>query len=388
MPNRINSIDAIRGFCLLNIFINHLAVGSLRFASPSRVAFSDSAEAFVFLAGISCFLAYGPRGEAGLFPAQAGRMWRRARTLFLFNLSIIAATIALSFAGSAFAEPANPSILPPALIGDHGIVVYAWHVLTMQQTVGYSVVLRLYVALLLIAPCYVWLAAKRFWYPLVPAGAIWLVAGHFGLAEKDSLSGVPLALTILPWNLVFATGISLGAAIVQRVDLPTSRPLTVLAAVLVLAGPLCFVVGSRLSPELLAWIDQRNDFFWTGASKSLQSPLRVSYMFALTYLVIALRKAPVMRLIHQVSPGNPLCRLGRRSLQVFTCGAILATAGNQLLWSLFEQDLVPRGSAGALAVELAIAAIGFAAMLCVAIRVGPAAAKVASQPQHADPRPA
>jgi hypothetical protein len=363
MRHRIHSIDAIRGFCLLNIFINHVAVGVLQQVSPSRIFLSDSAEAFVFLAGVSCFLAYGRRTSGALATVGTARMWGRAGTLFLVNLMIMALSAAILVGDRVLSEPALPALSPEGLVAAHGLPVYLWHVLTMQQPIGFSVVLRLYVVLLLIGPAYVWLAAKRFWYPLLPAGTIWLLSGQFGWAESESLTGVPMMLTVLPWNLVFAGGIALGAAIVQRQALPATRLLKFAALGLVLAGPFAFVVLTRFSTDVLYWVDHRNDAFWTGASKSLQSPLRVLYMFALAYVFIAWRNAPVVRLVHQVGANNLLCRLGRRSLAVFASGAVLALASNQLLWIAIVCGVLARGSGPALVAELALTAGSFAAML-------------------------
>lgn len=53
ISTRYHAIDAIRGFCLVNIFITHLSTSMIKEASPSKLGFSDSAEIFVLLAGIS-----------------------------------------------------------------------------------------------------------------------------------------------------------------------------------------------------------------------------------------------------------------------------------------------------------------------------------------------
>lgn len=363
---RIHAIDAIRGFCLLNIFINHIYVGVLNGFSPSRVMFSDSAEAFVFLAGISCFLAYSPRDNQRSLAEGRAKVWRRAVTLFLVNMVIALASLGILLVSATFADPAHPAIFPTEMIQEHGLATYLWHVLTMQQNVGYTVVLRLYVALLVVAPLYIWLATIRFWLPLIPAGAIWVTAGHFGLVEVNSLNHVDLALTLLPWNLVFAVGVALGAAIVQKRSFPQHNILTGAAALLVLAAPICFVVLTRLSPEILDWVNTRNDYFWTGASKTLQSPLRVLYMAALAYLFIAWRHAPVVRAVHSVSADNPLTQLGRKSLEVFAAGAILAVAVDNLLWALSVNRIVLLESANAIALEIALTAAAFVIMLRIA----------------------
>ncbi len=373
-PSRIHAIDAIRGFCLLNIFVNHLNSGMVQNLSPSRIMFADSADGFVFLAGISCFLAYGARDGAPLTALRPNRLWNRvwsrvwsrALSLFAVNTLVAALSIVILLIAGMIAAADVPEIEPGHMIAKYGIGTYVWHVFTMQEVVGYSVVLRLYVALLLAAPFYIWLAGRRFWYPLVPAGAVWLIAGQFGLAEQSSLSTVPLALTLLPWNFIFACGIALGAGIVQGRALPTPRWLTVAAALIVLSGPVCFTVLTRADPAVLDWVNARNDDFWTGASKSLQSPLRVGYMLALAYLFIAWRAAPVVRLIHRVAPSHVLSRLGRRSLEVFASGAVIVLAADRTLWALIQHDWLDRGSLAALAVELAMLWAAFLVMLRIA----------------------
>ena len=236
----------------------------------------------------------------------------------------------------------------------------------MQQSVGYSMVLRLYVVLMLVAPFYVWLAAKRYWYPLVPAALLWLVGGHFLLAERDSLTGTLLSMTVLPWQLVFAGGVALGAAIVQRVELPRPRWLVVAAAALVVAGTALLVIAPQASPDARLWLEARNDAFWTGISKSYQSPLRLLYLAALAYSFMALSNAPFVRLLHRAAPDGLLCRLGKSSLRVFALGAILALAVDHLLWNLMAAELIAQGSGAAILVELGLAALALLAMARIA----------------------
>jgi hypothetical protein len=366
MTGRIHSIDAVRGLCLVNIFVNHITLGTLLELSPSKIAFCDSADLFVLLAGISSFLAYGPRKEAWAWKEARGRMWRRALTLYGANLIVIAASFLILQIGSAGAPPPAPSQMPGALIESAGLINYWWQALSMQQSVGYSMVLRLYVALMLVAPFYVWLAGKRFWYPLVPAGLIWLVGGHFLLAERDSLTGTLLSMTILPWQLVFAAGVAIGAAIVQRVALPSAPWLTRTACVVVVGGTAFLLLAPYLSADARLWLEARNDAFWTGISKSYQSPLRLLYTFALAYSFVALREAPFIRLLHRANPEGFLCRLGRNSLRVFALGAILALAIDQLLWNLMAAGLIGQRSGAAILVELGLVGLGLYAMARIA----------------------
>ena len=305
MHQRIHAIDAARGFCLLNIFVNHITLGVMTEASPSKIAFCDSADIFVLLAGISASLAYGSRD--GVFDGAAAkrRMWRRALTLYLVNLVIMASSFLILLVGTPGIGVPNPGIAPPELFAA-AAPTHLWEAVSMQQSVGYSMVLRLYVVLMIVGPVYLWLASKRFWYPMVAGGAVWLASGHFGLVESNSLSGDLYAMTLLPWQLVFAAGIGFGAAINQGVELPRSRMLIGAAILVLVAGPLLFVVGERLSTDVHDWLATRNDRFWSGISKSYQSPLRLLYLFATAYLVAALPRAPLIRLLHEARPDGLL----------------------------------------------------------------------------------
>ena len=366
MTERISSIDAIRGLCLVNIFVNHITLGMLLELSPSKIAFCDSADIFVLLAGLSTFLAYGPRAGGWDWEAARGRMWRRALILYFANLIVIAASFLIFSIGDTGAPPPSIALTPAVAIESAGAVSYWWHALTMQQSVGYSMVLRLYVVLMIVAPIYVWLAAKRFWYPLVPAALIWLAGGHFLLADRDSLTGELLAMTLLPWQLVFAGGVALGAAIVQRVALPRRPWLTAAALALVAAGTAFLVIAPHVSPDARLWLEARNESFWTGISKSYQSPLRLLYLAALAYAFMALRNAPFVRLAHRADPDGLLCRLGRRSLRAFAFGAVFALAVDHLLWNMMAAGWIERGSGGALIAEIGLAALGLFAMARIA----------------------
>ncbi len=55
---RIDEIDFWRGVALVVIFINHFQGNIISLITPRNYGFSDSAEAFVFISGLSVALAY------------------------------------------------------------------------------------------------------------------------------------------------------------------------------------------------------------------------------------------------------------------------------------------------------------------------------------------
>lgn len=360
VSQRIAAIDMIRGYCLANIYINHIMVGVLHRFSPSNFGLSDSADLFVFLAGVSAYLAFGKLD----FRDSARTLWARATKLYGYNLLLIVCTLAVLALLAELMDP-NRLLSSPelrALAGKPWPVV-AWHVLTLQQSIGFSMVLRLYVGLMAMAPLFLWLASRRWWWALPPAALIWIVSGHWRLVDHDSLTGLPLMLNPLPWTLTFVGGITMAAEKAQSISLPRSRVLTA-ASLTLMVGYLALLYAQPYWPEAKTWVAAREGDFWQGGSKSLVSPLRMLHLLALVYLFTAFADAPVIRLVHQAGPRSFLAVLGRRSLPVFVTGAVLAVAANEVLnlanlrWG--------QGSLSAVLLEALLVACGIAAFWVVA----------------------
>ena len=159
---RVHAIDAVRGFCLLNIFINHLSEGVLNRASPSNLGLSDSADVFVLLAGFSAYLS----SENLCFRASVAHLWSRAVSLYLHNLILIGVSLAIL---TALGLAVGTNVLIEghllASLASTDIATAVWSLLSFQQSVGFSMVLRLYVALMLMAPVLIWVARRRWWLP-------------------------------------------------------------------------------------------------------------------------------------------------------------------------------------------------------------------------------
>ena len=356
MRKRLNSIDLIRGFCLANIFINHMTTGLISKMSPSNFGFSDSAEIFVLLAGVSTYLAYGRLN----FRAAWIALWRRAGKLYKYNLGIIGASLlGLLLLARLVGSDSMLDAVFLKVVAQESPVNVAWHILTLRQSVGYSMVLRLYIALMLMAPFLLWLASKRWWWALPPAVAIWAVSGQFHLVAYDSLIQAPLTMTILPWTLVFTCGVALGAGMTQGLRMPRS-PFLLGAAMTMVLSYLVLLYGLPHWPAAQVWAAVREQHFWLGSSKAYESPLRLLHVLALVYIFTAYPDAPVLRLIHKAGRNAFLARLGRQSLPVFTFGAIYALLANELL-NLVERT-VGKATPMAIGFEVAVIALGLMAM--------------------------
>ena len=356
-------IDAVRGFCLLNIFINHITLGALHEASISKLGLSDTAEVFVFLAGISVYL-YADKD----WSTSRIRLLRRASSLYAVNVGIILTTIAVLY----LIDEANGDLGPYdadtiSIFAKQSPTEIIASIVLFSQSYGYSMVLRLYTFLMLWSPIALWLARKRFWYPLVPAVLIWACAGHFDLVVRNQFTHEPFALTLLPWTLVFTAGIAFGAGLARGVAMPRSRVATYVAASFVIGY---IVLANAIVPHwpaAQAWFDTRNDHFWLGGSKTYQSPARVLHLLCCVYLFVVARDLPVIRLFYAAREDNVLCRLGRASLPVFAVGAVAAVMIDEAIY-LVAREFGLR-SLPAITVELGLAACGIAAMVLLADRV-------------------
>ena len=91
--NRIRDIDFWRGAVLIAILIDHIPGNPLENWTPRNFGLSDSAEAFVFLSGLSVGLIYLPRAfKYGLEPVAGGCL-KRALKLYGVHIALTVAAL-------------------------------------------------------------------------------------------------------------------------------------------------------------------------------------------------------------------------------------------------------------------------------------------------------
>src|SRR3984885_2665376 len=95
---RIPEIDFWRGFALIVILVDHVPRNGLDYLTPQNFGFSDAAEAFVFLSGVSVSLAYAPTLQKVGFRRVVERCATRAGKLYLVQIAIVACSIAIPLA--------------------------------------------------------------------------------------------------------------------------------------------------------------------------------------------------------------------------------------------------------------------------------------------------
>src|SRR5438552_3264763 len=85
---RVDGIDFWRGFILCTIFINHMPGNVFENFTFRNVGFSDAAEAFIYLSGVSLALAYGARFAGGERLGVLMALARRAVKLYGVHIAL------------------------------------------------------------------------------------------------------------------------------------------------------------------------------------------------------------------------------------------------------------------------------------------------------------
>src|SRR6476646_12283232 len=176
---RIDGIDFWRGFALLTIFIDHLPESIFQHVTQQNFGFSDAAELFVFLTGVSVALAYGTRFFDGEAVVAVRAVLRRAFTLYWVQILISLLIIAM-FAGAA-ALWHDDNLLEDADAVVSNPLQTTAAILALLHQLENANILPLYIVLLLMTPLLLALARRDDRLMLAVSAGIYLAARAFSL---------------------------------------------------------------------------------------------------------------------------------------------------------------------------------------------------------------
>ena len=319
--SRIDAIDFWRGFALLTIFIDHAPDNVLQYVTIRNICFSDAAELFVFLSGVSVALAYGTRFFRGERAAAVKAVLRRAFTLYWVQMLISLLIIALFAAAADYFD--NDDLIDDdrSFILDEPLTAIPAMLALVHQLVVVNI-LPLYVVLLLLAPALFMLARRNDWLMLSASAALYAGARVFDLnlpswPLEDSWFFNPLA-----WQLIFAIGLFVGrrarsGGIGYDPRLYSACLAVVVAAAIVSSDG--FGLAHGLSHALTPVLDHTK----TGLGLArLVNFLALAYVIAHSGLTARIRLTPIFA---------PLALMGRHSLPVFSTGSVLAALGEVIV---------------------------------------------------------
>jgi len=326
-------LDALRGLFLVWMTLTHLPT-HLSDLVNQPFGFVSSAEGFVFLSALlvaRLYIRQAAEDEDGL----RAKLWKRALRIYGYHvvLLVLAFTLVAGFAVVQY-RPAIGNLLDfylahpiPAIVGSL-LLIYCPPLLD---------ILPLYVIFLLITPYLLTLAARRGWkLILLVSGLIWLLAQfglrvwvHFVIVHITHLQ-IPLqetgAFNLFSWQLIWITGLALGAASAQG-PLPFSRlprfvfPLSA-AICLFFIGVRHNWLGSHLTQQTLS----------IPLDKWQIGPLRLVNLLAFCCVLYWSRK-----LVVRVVLREPFLTLGKASLEVFCAHIVFVFVGLALLYGEVEQ---------------------------------------------------
>lgn len=320
---RDTRLDVFRAIALLTIFVNHVPGQYLEHLTHKNFGFSNSAEAFVLISGMSVGLAYGSRFAVGERLAVTLRILRRALTLYIAHIMTSILTFAI-FAGGAlwFERPDLISEINLRAVVDRteqGVV----SMVLLGHQFGYNNILSMYAVLFLMLPGFLWLYRQSALLLLAVSGTLWLCAGIWQIAPSNFLDDGKWFLNPLSWQFLFVIGF-VGVLRAKREGIPRSSVLTALSAAYLFVSML-WVVFSWWNIDFSYGLPA----VLTGFDKTFLSTTRLLHVLAGAYLVVTI---PVLSNWAALPLPHPLVAIGRHSLAVFIFGTILAMVGQVMMF--------------------------------------------------------
>ncbi|BCH31057.1 membrane protein [Mesorhizobium sp. L-8-10] len=311
---RDTRIDVLRALALLTIFVNHVPGTVFEHVTYRNFGFSDAAEAFVLISGISIVLAYGGKFKPGSRLVTTLRMWRRAGVLYASH--IVTTMTALAIFAVAAVHASRPELLVEINIGpvisDTARALVG--IVTLGHQIGYNNILSLYAALIVMSPVFLLAARASPALALGLSGGLWLVAGIWQIAPPNYPEAGFWFLNPLSWQFLFMIGIVGRMHVAQGGRISADRRLVWLAAAYVVIS-LAWVHSPLWGRD--AWLGL--PAVLTGFDKTFLSLPRLLHILAVAYLLAT--AAPNLL---RTRIDHPLAILGKRSLPVFIAGTVVA----------------------------------------------------------------
>ena len=310
---RIDGIDFWRGFALLTIFIDHVPENVFQHVTQQNFGFSDAAELFVFLSGVSVALAYGTRFFDGETVGAIRAVLRRAFTIYWVQIVISLLIIAI-FVGAAALWKENDLLEDADVVVSNPLQTTA-AILALLHQLENANILPLYIALLLMTPLLLALARRDDRLMLAASAGIYLAARAFSL----NLPTWPVAGTWffnpIAWQLIFAIGIFAGRRLKRGGIAYDAR---LFAACLAIVAIAAVVRTDALGYGSGLWQDVRDVL---DCGKTNLGFARLVHFLALAYVVYHSGLTGLMR---RTRAFLPLCLIGHYGLPVFATGTVLS----------------------------------------------------------------
>lgn len=320
MRERIDAIDFWRGVALATIFINHIPGNVLGNFTPRNYGFSDSAEAFIFLSGMSVALAYSRlcKAEASL---AAVFLMRRAARLYGVHLALTLAALALYGATTILNGH-------DGLLGEHGRgtpfsdpIRGALGIVTLGHQIGYFNILPIYIVFLFLAPTLLVFGLHSRWKMLAFSFALYAATRGLGLNLPSWPEPGVWYFNPMAWQLMFALGIFAGLA-AKEGRIPFYSGVYHLAHLFTIGAAIIVSNCLGLAPGLVDAAGQYLDW-----DKTQLGAIRIIDFLALAYVIFC---SSVTAKLQGGSLYRAASLLGRHALPIYCGGSLLSAVGHIL----------------------------------------------------------
>ncbi len=348
-------LDVLRGLALLIIFIDHIPGIIFSGMTPQAFGYADAAEAFVLIAGISAYHAYGQRlRESGLLRGSLpifNRVWQ----LYVTHLALVVLVAGIAaYAAQRFGDPNYLEALGlDVFIADPASAILG--VVTLTFLPNFLDILPLYMILLAALPL-VLLALRVHWsIPLALSAAIYALAQATGLNLPNIQASRVWFFNPLAWQFIFVAGVVIAHLTADGRTEALFRMKRLVLAVTVLSA--AYVVFSLVSVAPWRQFPALANFRLIDpsdlpiADKTNLSPLRLLDGFAKAWLIAVL--VPRAAAWLGSAPARLVAVAGRQSLPVFVLGLVLSTTAG----------VIVREAGFMLLVQVAVVAAGAALMI-------------------------
>lgn len=326
-PPRDMRIDVIRGIALAMIYIDHVPGTIFEEGTSRNFGFSDAAEIFVLISGVSAALAYS-RGMAArpLWPGVA-KIWSRVWTLYLIQILISVWAMAVVSGVLHFGG------IPDMLGQDNFQVLVRDPIQTMiglpvmLHQFGYVNILPLYAVLLFFTPLILLgiIGATR--ATLAVSILAWVISGLTWVSIPQWPAGGKWFFSPLSWQLIFTIGLITGYRLKQGKRWIPVRWWLVVPAAAYAVMALVWVNWPAFASFMndgMVWIDNHGaPRLVVNFDKMHLAVPRLLHILSLAYLVSCI---PNLNAIFSTRWFAPLAVMGRQALGVFALGTIMSFA--------------------------------------------------------------
>ncbi|WMT79682.1 OpgC domain-containing protein [Bradyrhizobium sp. Ash2021] len=354
-------IDACRGIALWCIFLDHVPNNIGSWLTLRNYGFSDAAEVFMFVSGVTCALAYGKAWRCEGWTSVISRTLRRSWDIYVaFLLLTLACAILVHLAGGGrLADESNTRILldqPGATLA---------HAAILQYCPVNTDVLPIFVLLHLLFALLLWLLLRLPNVTLGASLALYALVHVFGWTMPAWPNG-HWAFNPLAWQLLVVLG-AWWMIEGERVRPWVTSRTALVPAVLYLVFSLIIALSWRIRP-LEALIPQALLKLLYPIDKSNLDPLRLLHFLALAVLAAWFVPRNWRGLTTAVMRGAILC--GKSSLPIYCLGVLLTLASLLALLDISE----------GLAMQIALSVGGVLMMIVVATLLNSIKIKPRQQP--------